>query len=86
MADGADALAVTSLSYDFDFPDLHGIFVGGSGQNIGSYGVDKFQHSGRVTMLFENEDMFYKIKDGTYFSLREGLQPLRQWKLVVCSI
>jgi hypothetical protein len=72
--DAADALAVTSLSYDFDFPDLHGIFVGGSGQNIGSYGVDKFQHSGRATMLFEDEAMFYKIKQGTYFSLSATLE------------
>ena len=66
--DGADAASITAISYDLAFPDIHGIFTGGSGQDIGSYGVDKFQAGGRVTMLFEDEAFFYKIRDGLYFS------------------
>jgi hypothetical protein len=72
LSNSADVLAaaysITSMSFDWAFPDLHGIFTGGSGQDIGTYGVDKFQASGRVTMLFEDETYFYKIKDGTYFA------------------
>lgn len=65
----ADAESITSMSFTLGFPDLHGIFTGGSGQNVGTYGVDKFQASGRLTMLFEDETMFYKIKDGLYFEI-----------------
>jgi hypothetical protein len=63
-----DAACITSIAYDLAFPDLHGIFTGGSGQDIGTYGVDKFQASGRVTMLFEDETLLYMIKDGLYFA------------------
>lgn len=72
--DGSDATVISSLGYDFDYPDLHGIFTGGSGANIGTYGVDKFQHAGRCTMLFENDDMWYKIKQGAYFALISELE------------
>lgn len=70
----ADAESITSLAFNLAFPDLHGVFTGGSGKKIGTYGVDKFQASGRVTMLFEDETIFYKIKDGEYFKIEATLE------------
>jgi hypothetical protein len=64
--DGVDEQCLQSFSLDMAFPDLRGIFTGGSGANIGTYALDKFQASGRAGVLFQNDDIFYKVKQGTY--------------------
>lgn len=72
--DGADEQGVTACNFEFAFPDIRGLFTGGSGQNIGTYALDKFQISGRSTILFEDEDLWYKIKSGTYFKIDATLE------------
>ena len=69
----ADELGLTAFSLDMAFPDLRGIFVGGSGANIGNYAADKFQLSGKATHLFQDETRFYQVKQGTYLKYQVQL-------------
>ena len=71
--DGVAQPGVTALSYDFSFPGLEGLFVGGSGRDIGTFRVDNFQLGGKVTMLLEDETMWNKIYNGAYFKLESQL-------------
>lgn len=66
--------SVTSVSFEFAFPDLHGILTGGSGTSLGAYGVDKFQLTGRASILFQDEDLWYKAKSGDAFALVAELE------------
>ena len=71
--DSVDQPGVTSLSFDLAFPGLEGLFTGGSGMDIGTFRVDNFQLGGRVSMLFEDEAMWNKIYNGTYFKVEAKL-------------
>jgi hypothetical protein len=63
-----------SLTYEFAFPGMEGLFTGGSGLDLGTYRVDNFQSSGRMTMLFEDESHWETFKAGTYFKLETILR------------
>ena len=67
--DSADQQSVIGCNFELALPDLRGLFTGGSGANIGTYAIDKFQITGRATILFEDETIWYKIKQGQYFKL-----------------
>jgi len=67
--DGADNMAVTSVSFALGFTQLLGIFGGGSGDEIDSYRADKFTTSGRATVLFEDEGLWEQFLRGRAFRL-----------------
>lgn len=71
--DSVDQPGVTSLGFDMSFPGIEGLFVGGSGRDIGTFRVDNFQLSGRCSMLFEDETMWNKIYNGAYFKVEAQL-------------
>ena len=66
--------SVMALNFEFAFPDMRGLFTGGGGLNIGTWAADKFQLSGRATILFEDETIFYKIKNGSYMKIEATLE------------
>ena len=64
QVDGADAPEIISLYLEPKFQRLIPHFTGGSGAVIGSFSVDDFVLSGRMTMLFQDETMWEKVERG----------------------
>lgn len=72
--DDVDQQSVTSLSFNFAFPGIEGIFTGGSGVDIGTFRVDNFQLTGRATILFEDETIWNKIYNGADMKIEAELK------------
>jgi hypothetical protein len=71
--DDVNVEEVLSIGLDFAFPGLEMLFTGGSGDHPGNYRVDKFQFSGRATMLFENEE-YWELFRQSFFKVAVTLR------------
>ena len=65
---------VLALFLQPGFTVVDGQFTAGSGNEIGAYRVDNFLLSGRITLLFTDEDLYDDFVDGDYFSLEFALE------------